>query len=632
MPSSDHRTRIDPRRNRPAGDRRPTTRAAAPRDRRGRSLDERRRRPPTPPAAVEPALRRRPRTGDPRRRLGQLLVVALLAFGLVGARLVDLQVVNDEGYVASGLAQRVRRVVLPGERGGIFDRNGVELAMSVRQHTVWADPRTVEDPVAAARRLSPILGMGEVELLAKLRRDTAFVYLARQVDAATASAVAALELGGVALVDESKRFLPAGALALGVLGRVDLDNRGLSGVEKQFEERLVGVSGELLLERTLDGRTIAGGRREMNPARRGDDVVLTLDRSVQFQVERALAEQMTTTGAERASAIVMNPESGEILAMANLRVGPDGPQPSGDNWAVTAAFEPGSVNKVITLAGALEEGVFEPSSMLEVPDRMKVSVHTFSDHEPHPPKRWSLVDILTQSSNVGTIKIAQALGEAKVKEYLTRFGLGAPTGLDFPAETAGIMKRGRWDGTDIGSIPIGQGVAVNALQMLQVFNTLANGGELVEPRIVKATVDVDGKERPSPATRRRRVVSEKTAAEMTAMMANVVEVGTGLNAQIQGYTVAGKTGTARKPDLSKGGYEGGAYISSFAGFVPAERPQLSAIVVMDEPRPVYYAGIVAAPVFASVTKYALQRLRIPPGDGGLASVPAAAPVKVTARD
>lgn len=556
----------------------------------------------------------------------------MIAFAVVGLRLVDLQVVNNEEFVASGVAQRTRRVALPGERGGIFDRNGVELAMSVRQHTIWADPRLVKDAAGAAKLLAPVLGISETDLVAKLTRESAFVYLARQVDAGTASAVTTLGVPGVSLVDESKRFLPAGDLALGVLGRVDIDNRGLSGLEKQFEDRLIGVSGELLLERTLDGRTIAGGRREMTPARRGDDVVLTLDRSIQFQVERALAEQMTASGAQRASAIVMNPVTGEILAMANLRVGSDGPRPSADNWAVTAAFEPGSVNKVITLAGALEEDIFEPSSILTVPDRMKVSVHTFSDHEPHPPQKWSLVDILTQSSNVGTIKIAQALGEAKVKEYLTRFGLGASTGLGFPAETNGIMKSGRWDGTDIGSIPIGQGVAVNALQMLQVFNTLANGGVLVEPRLVKATVDGEGNEQPFPASRRQRVVSTRTAGEMTAMMANVVAMGTGVNAQIPGYTVAGKTGTARKPDLTNGGYEGGAYISSFAGFVPAERPQLSAIVVMDEPRPVYYAGVVAAPVFATLTRYALQRLRIAPGDGGLTSVPTAAPVKVTARD
>jgi cell division protein FtsI (penicillin-binding protein 3) len=282
---------------------------------------------------------------------------------------------------------------------------------------------------------------------------------------------------------------------------------------------------------------------------------------------------------------------------------------------VTVTFEPGSVNKVITMAGALEEGIYQPSSVLNVPDRMQVSTHQFSDHEPHPPKNWTLTDILTQSSNVGTIKIAQRLGVPKVKEYLHRFGLGQPSGLNLPNETRGIMKFGHWDGTDIGSIPIGQGLGVNALQMLQVFNTLANGGEWIEPHLVKEVVGPDGTEsKPAPPTR-RRVVSEQTAKQMTAMMTNVVKVGTGTSAAIDGYSVAGKTGTPRK--ASGGAYQVGAYVPSFVGFVPAESPRLSAIVVLDEPRPLYYAAQVAAPVFARIQQYGLRLFRIPPPSHGL---------------
>ena len=555
-------------------------------------------------------------------------------FGAVGIRLVNLQVLSPEEYAARGVAQRLRSVELPAERGSIFDRNGVELAMSVRQQTVWADPRLVDDPAAAAARLAPVLGADPAGLQAKLSQEAAFTYLARQVDGETAAAVEALGIRGVGLIGESKRFTPAGDLAASVLGDVDVDNRGLSGLEQQYEERLVGTPGELHIERGPDGRTIAGGEQKITPASRGNDLVLTIDRSLQYEVERALAEQILGTNAERASAIVMDPATGEILAMANVRATPEGPRPTRDNWALTAAFEPGSVNKAITIAGALEEGLVEPSTVLEVPDRHRVSVHTFSDHDPHPPMQWTVADILTQSSNVGTIKIAEALGEQRVKDYLRRFGLGQVTGLGFPQETRGIMNFERWNGTDIGSIPIGQGVSVNALQMLQVFNTLANGGEWIAPQLVKATVGPDGEEERAAAPERRRVVSEATADRMTAMLANVVAVGTGTNAQIAGYTVAGKTGTARKPD-NKGGYELGAYISSFAGFVPAEQPRLSAIVVLDEPRPVYYAGLVAAPVFAQVSKYALRLLRIPPPSQGLAAeaaVPAVQPVDVAVRD
>jgi cell division protein FtsI (penicillin-binding protein 3) len=253
---------------------------------------------------------------------------------------------------------------------------------------------------------------------------------------------------------------------------------------------------------------------------------------------------------------------------------------------------------------------------------MQVSTHEFSDHEPHAPANWTLTDILTQSSNIGTIKIAQKLGVTKTKEYLQKFGLGQETGLAFPQQTKGFVNYGHWNGTDIGSIPIGQGVAVNALQMLQVFNTLANGGVWIEPHLVKEVVGPKGAETQLAAPKQRRVVSQQTAKEMTAMMANVVARGTGVPAQIEGYTVAGKTGTARK--VIHGQYQKGAYVSSFAGFVPAESPRLSAIVVFDEPHP-YYAGQVAAPVFARIQQYGLRQFKIPPPTRGLGvTVPKAA--------
>jgi cell division protein FtsI (penicillin-binding protein 3) len=291
--------------------------------------------------------------------------------------------------------------------------------------------------------------------------------------------------------------------------------------------------------------------------------------------------------------------------------------PIGENRALIAIFEPGSVNKVITLTGALEEGAFRPDSVLNVPDHLPLPTHVFTDHEPHPPQTWTLTDILTQSSNVGTIEIAQKLGPTKVKEYLQKFGLGQDTGLAFPQQTRGIMNYGHWNATDIGSIPIGQGVAVNALQMLQVFNTLANGGVWIEPHLVKEVVGPKGNETSLAAPAQRRVVSERTAKEMTAMMANVVARGTGTPAQIKGYTVAGKTGTARK--VIDGSYQSGAYVSSFAGFVPAEAPRLSAIVVFDEPHP-YYAAQVAAPVFARIGQYGLRQFKIPAPAKGLGVV------------
>jgi cell division protein FtsI (penicillin-binding protein 3) len=567
----------------------------------------------------------------PAHRCIALLVALAVLFGLVLVRLVDLQVVSPGHYAAAGIAQRIRDKSIAAERGSIFDRNGAELAMSVAQKTIWADPRAVHDPLATAAALAPILGQDVEVMKAKLSQKGAFVYLARQVPVDVAAKVTKLHLAGISSYDESKRFDPAGTLGRSVLGGVDVDNIGVSGLEAQYNRNLVGTPGKLQVEQGPDGRTIAGGRQHLEPAKRGSDLVLTIDSHLQYEVERALAEEMDKTNALHGTALVMDPTTGEILAMANLgRDEDDKPVPTSDNRALTVAFEPGSVNKVITIAGALEEGTVEPDTKLEVPDKMKIAGYPFSDHDAHAPEKWTITDILSKSSNIGTIMVAQKLGVPNVKSYLQKFGLGQPTGLRVPNETPGIMKTGHWDGTDIGSIPIGQGVSVNALQMLQVFNTLANGGVWIEPHLVKGVVGPDGTETKVPASATRRVVSAQTAKQLTAMMASVVDSGTGVNAKINGYTVAGKTGTARKTE--NGAYKSGAYFASFAGFVPAESPRLSAIVVLDEPHP-YYAGQVSAPVFATIAQYGLRLFKIPPPSHDLGvKVPAAKPTGVDRLD
>ncbi|HYD09521.1 MAG TPA: penicillin-binding protein 2, partial [Acidimicrobiales bacterium] len=509
---------------------------------------------PAPPHRRPPLRQARP--GNPAGRARWLLLLVVLSLVAVSVRMVQLQVLEPETYVARGLAQRMRTIPVAAERGSVFDRNGNELAMSVRQSTVFADPRLVEDPVATAAHLAPVLQMDQAALEQKLRQDGAFVYLARKVDDEVATKVTELDLPGIALLDESERFRPNGDLANSILGTVDVDNNGVSGVELQFEDTMRGVAGELLLEQGPDGRTIASGERHITPAEPGDDLVLTIDRSLQFEVERALAEQIVETNAEGGTAVVMEPSTGEILAMANLRNTPEGPKPTLDNMAVTSVFEPGSVNKVITVAGALEEGLVNPDTVLTVPDRLPVSVHTFSDHDPHPPTDWTINDIITVSSNIGTIMVAQELGPERVDGYLRKFGLGESSGLGFPNESSGIMlPSDGWHGTDIGSVPIGHGISVTALQMLGVYNTIANGGVFVAPRLVRATVDAEGNEHRIDAPDGRRVVSERTAKQVTSMLANVVAVGTGEKAQIGGYTVAGKTGTARKPLIDARGYE-----------------------------------------------------------------------------
>jgi cell division protein FtsI (penicillin-binding protein 3) len=575
--------------------------------------------------AAPPTKTRRPsprqRRADHRRGVA-FLVVGLLAFGALGGRLVFLQADPPEAYRAYGERQLVHEITLPAARGAIFDRNGNELALSVRQSTVWANPRQVTDPAGEAAALAPMLGVDQAVLQDRLSRDAAFVYLARTVPDTVAAQVQDLGLAGVSLIEEPKRFTPGDDLAAPVLGKVGTDNEGLSGVELQFEKTLAGKAGKKTVEQTPAGQPYDGLRQLTSP-KRGDDLVLTLDRSLQFETERALANEITVARAQGGVAIVMDTDTGEILALANLSANPDGvgpPVPAAKNLAVTNVYEPGSVNKLITIAGAMEEGLLGPETKLSVDGTIKVADHVFKEHDPHPTVQWSTTDIMANSSNVGSIMIGQQLGKARLDKYLRSFGFGSRTGLGFPGESPGIMlDPAKWSGTSLPTIAIGQGIAVSAMQMLAAYNTVANGGEYVAPKLVKATVDSKGKSHDTPASERRRVISESTAKKVTGMLAEVVRVGTGTNAAIDGYTVAGKTGTARKPLENARGYKAGAYVSSFAGFVPAEKPALTSIVMLDEPTPIF-GGLVAAPVFAEINRYGLRQFRIPPPVDRLTSV------------
>ncbi|HEX2699363.1 MAG TPA: penicillin-binding protein 2 [Acidimicrobiales bacterium] len=538
----------------------------------------------------------------------------VLAFLLLAARVVQVQGVSADRYSAFGESQRVHAVALPADRGAIFDRNGRDLALTVRQATVVADPRLVEDPLRAAGALAPVLGVEAGLLQTRLTRDLGFVYLARRVDDDVAAKVTALALPGVSLIEEPERFLPAGDLATPLLGKVGTDNNGLSGLETQYEDRLAGKPGTIVVERDPRGGDIPGGVRKFDPSARGDDLVLTLDRSLQYETERALAAEIVTSHSKAGTAIVMQTRSGEVLALANLQAGTDGapPHQADKNMAVTNVFEPGSVNKVITISAALEEGIIKPNDVLDVPGTIKVADHVFSEHDPHPLARWSITDIMANSSNVGSIMIGQRVGKDRIDSYLRDYGFGSKTGLGFPGESRGILlDPKKWSGTSIGTVPIGQGLSVTSMQMLAAYNAVANGGTWVAPKLVRATVDTEGRRHPTPEAETRRVVSARTAQQVTAMLSEVVRVGTGTAAAVDGYTVAGKTGTARKPLEGARGYQAGAYVATFAGFVPAERPEFTVIVVLDEPTPIY-GGLVSAPVFAQVARYALRQYQVPP--------------------
>jgi cell division protein FtsI (penicillin-binding protein 3) len=553
------------------------------------------------------------------RRAMALLIVLSLGLSAVILRLTQVQAVSADQYEKLGAGQRIRTINLAAERGAIFDRNGVDLALSVNQQTVWANPKVVPDPVGYAAKLAPVLGMDQKLLADRLgQKSHAFVYLARKVDDDTAEAVKKLNLEGVDFVPESKRFYPSGTLAAPLLGNVGIDNDGLAGLEVQYDKKLAGKPGELVVEQDPQGRRIPQGYSRLEPAVRGNDLILSLDQSLQYELERALVDAVAAATAKGGLAIVEDTRTGSILAMANVTGdGAGAARPSSQtehNRAVTDVYEPGSTNKVITMAGALEEGLVTPETRMTVPDKLPMANAVFEDHEPHPPISWSVTDILVNSSNVGTIMVGQKLGKVELDKYLRAFGFGKKTNVGFPGEPAGLLlDPDHWYVTSMGTVPIGNGLAVSALQMLQVYVTVANGGMYKPPRLVEATIDADGVRRDVPAEEPHRVVSPETAGKLSSMLTQVVSTGTGTNATVPGYLAAGKTGTARKPLEGARGYSGN-YVASFVGFAPSQEPRLATVVVLDEPTPIY-GGQVSAPVFSRIMQYALRLERIPPPPG-----------------
>lgn len=554
-----------------------------------------------------------------RHRTFALLLVVFLLFGAVIVRLGQLQLVDSNRFQTIGESQRIRTVKLSADRGAIFDSNGRDLAQSVPQATIWADPSLVKNKFETAALLAPVLGKEVEEVAELLGKQGRFVYLARKVDESTAEKVDKLDLEGIAAYDEPKRFLTSDSLLSSVIGQVGVDNEGLSGLELQYEKQLRGTPGELIVEQDIGGRDIPGGVNKGTQAIRGNDLVLTIDGDLQFKVEESLKKEIELANAKGGMAAVMDTKTGNIVALSNLTANKGEGGEVGamaNNAAVTNVYEPGSTSKLITASAALEAGVVNPSTMFTVADRLQIYDSTFGDSEDHPTARWNTTDIITTSSNIGTIQIAQKLGKDKLDSFQRAFGYGSKTGLNYPGESAGLLlPPKKYSGTTLATTAIGQGVSVTAMQMLAAFNTIANDGVYVAPRLVDATIDANGKRREADASSTRRVVSSQTASQVNLMLQEVVRVGTATAAQVDGYEIAGKTGTARKPKANGIGYQNGAYISSFAGFLPAADPRFTAIVILDEPTPIY-GGLVAAPVFSEIARFAVQRYGIAPAVSG----------------
>lgn len=581
----------------------------------------RRRAPPS--TARRRRVPKRPRTRPsrpPAHRLVALLAALALGFGAILVRLVVLQVADASAYQELALSQRLRYITIPAVRGSILDRGGHRLALSLPARAVFADPALVQDPPATAQAVAEILDLNAVELeqrIAGAPDGSRFVYLARGVPLPLAREIEDRKIPGIGFLEESRRFYPSEELASQLIGFVGSDGSGLEGLEREFDELLAGQPGYREVERARNGALIPQGSRQDVPPVAGSDIVLTIDQDLQYHAEVALARAVRMNKAKSGSLIAMDPRTGEILAMANY--------PSYDpnqyadatgfarrNRAVTDIYEPGSVNKVIAASAALEEGAVNLNERFNIPDHIQVYDRIYDDAHTHDVEEMTLGDIVAYSSNVGAIKVAQRLGAGRYATYLARFGFGRETGIDFPGESPGmLLPVGSWSGTTLPSISIGQGVAVTALQMTSVYATIANGGVLVPPRLVRAVVGPDGNTEDIEPDPGHRVVSPETADAVTRMLAYAVEVGTGANAQILPYWVAGKTGTAQKALPDGGGYSEDRYVASFVGFVPASRPELVVAVVLDEPES-RYGAVASAPTFQDVARFALGLFRIPP--------------------
>ena len=558
--------------------------------------------------------KRRTRSSESGRFMALLVVFGLL-LALIGVRLVWIQVVRAPEYTAMASAQRMRDIEVPARRGTIYDREGEPLAKSMPASTIYAAPNTIKDKTGTAQVLASVLGGTVKSYQDKLDRDNGFVYIARTVEMNRARKLEALKLTGIGFLDDSRRVYPSGELACQVLGFVGVEGMGLAGIEKRYDAVLGGKPGVLLGERDPYGRPIPGGvQKNVDPVD-GHDIVLTIDKDIQYHAQSELAKAIKKWDAKGGSVVVMNPRNGEIYAMAST---PEfNPNDFGKakpaafrNRPVSDAYEPGSTIKSLTAAAVIDKGLFTPKSRFQLPPTLHIAGRTIHDAEGRGAVDWSLTQIVTKSSNIGAVKVGLRLGKTGLYDYFSKFGLTEATGVDYPGEARGWLPAPKaWSQSSIANIPFGQGVSATPLQLCRAITGIANRGSIVTPHFL-----LDVPQDPT-ANRRwltRRAISAKAAVSTNAILEKVVTDGTGTAAKVPGYTVAGKTGTAQVALSNGRGYAAGTYIGSFIGYLPAENPQVLICVKIDEPRNSIFGGTVAAPVFARLAKFSVEHLKIMP--------------------
>jgi cell division protein FtsI/penicillin-binding protein 2 len=550
----------------------------------------------------------------------QLLAFFLVVFALIAARLVWVQGVRGHEYAEMGAAQRLREVEIAPRRGTIYDREGEPLAISVEAKTVFAAPKQVKMKRTTAVVLANALGGEPSDYLPLLMRDSGYAVIAKKVDLGTAARLKETlkrrELDGIGFEDDFRRMYPAGTLACQTLGFVDWQEEGAAGVERQYEDVLAGTPGVLIGEWDPVDRPIPGGLRKEIPAVQGHDIVLTLDKDIQYKTQSTLVEAVRKHHAKAGTAIVMNPKTGELYAVASYptfnpnRYNKAKPEAI-RNRAITDSYEPGSTLKCLTAAAVIEQRLYKPNSMFDLPSTIRVADRTIHESHGRGAVRWSLTDIVTHSSNVGTVKLGLRLGEKGLYDSFSAFGLTEKPGVDFPGEAKGwLPPTTSWSPSSIGNIPFGQGVSVTPLQLARAVGALANGGVLSTPHLL---LDVPEAPELQLTWPQRSAVSTRTAAQVTSMLQSVVTSGTGTEAKVAGYSVAGKTGTAQKAMPGRG-YVDGKFVGSFIGYLPADNPQVLVFVTLDEPTSGYYGGTCAAPSFSKIAAFSASHLRIPPAN------------------
>jgi cell division protein FtsI (penicillin-binding protein 3) len=539
------------------------------------------------------------------RRVGLLFALFLCLLLMAAGRATWLATVRADSLRAHARSQQVQQVTVSARRGTITDRHGVELAVSEVSATVYANPFLIRNPGAAAARIAPVLGLPEDVLRRELSARSGFTYLARKADAARGETIRRMKIEGIGVQPEPKRVYPQGALASQLIGSVGTDDYGLAGLEQSYERTLHGRDGQRQVVKDALGEAVS--LVEKRRAEPGRDLRLTIDAPIQERAEAVLADVGAAFAPKGATAVVLDPRSGELLALANWpKVQPDNfgnaSAYARQDRAVSANYEPGSTFKAFTVAGAMEERLLRPETTFDLPPTIQVADREIKESHDRGPETLSVADILAQSSNVGSVMIGLKLGAARFDRWVRRFGFGSGTGVDVPGEAAGIVPRPKdYSGSSLGNLPIGQGIAVTPMQMASAYQAIANGGVVHTPHVVAGP--------PPPG---RRVISADTARRVSTMLEGVLGPGgTAQEASIPGYRLAGKTGTAEKADPA-GGYSKTKFVSSFIGYAPARNPRLLVAVIVDEPKGEIYGGLVAAPAFEKIVSFALSYLRIPP--------------------